>query len=288
MSILQLGEYFAGRKRRVDDALDARLPASEAEPVQVHEAIRYAVLNGGKRIRPVVALAVADVAEQSPEPLLDAACALELAHTASLIFDDLPCMDDAQTRRGQPCAHVRFGKDVAVLAGIALLAQAFEITAANANALHRPEAAGPAVQLLARALGTRGLVGGQYLDLRYTHQPLSLAQTEEVHHRKAGALFVAAVQIPAVLLGLGEREQAALEQFARNTGLAFQITDDLLDEADLTEDAGKTTFTTHLGRNGARARVEALVQEAIDALSPLGQRAEPLRRLAEYVQRRRN
>ncbi len=286
MSILNLGEYFVERKSRVDHALDERLPASADTPRQVHEAMRYAVLSGGKRIRPVVALAVADVAAAEPESLLDTACALELVHSASLILDDMPCMDDAAMRRGIPCCHVCFGENTALLASMALLSLAFELVARNAVRLNSPQAAGPAVALLGQALGTGGLVGGQHLDLLHTNENMSLQQTEEVHNKKAGALFLAAVRIPCVLLDLPEACRTSLERFARNTGLAFQITDDLLDEARASEDAGKTTFTTHLGREGARKRVEELVNDAVAALSPLGAQAEPLRRLAEYVQYR--
>lgn len=285
MAALDLAEYLARQRNLVNDALDTRLPGAEEEPRPVHEAMRHAVFPGGKRLRPICALAICGLADKPPETVLDAACAIELVHTASLILDDLPCMDDAQSRRGAPCTHIRYGKATALLAAMALLSRAFDLTAANAAAA-RPDAVAEAVSLLAGAVGTRGLVHGQHLDLSLTGTTPSMDALVRVHALKAGALFLAAVQIPACLLGLPEPERAALAAYARDVGLAFQIIDDLHDAGTPREDAGKTTFATHLGAQGARDRAHALISAAVDALAGAGSGAEPLRLLAGHLRAR--
>ena len=275
MTDADLARYLAERKALVDAALDARLPSAQEDPRQVHEAMRYAVLGGGKRLRPILAIAVCEVAGAPAEAVLDAACAIELVHAASLILDDLPAMDDAPTRRGQPATHVRFGQATALLAVMGLLAAAFDLVA-------RQGACG-AVGRLAHAIGTAGLTGGQHDDLRFSGQPAALDQVERAHHRKAGALFVASVRIPAELLGLDPPDAAALESYARDVGLAFQIADDLRDARAGSEDTGKNTLVSHLGPDGARQRLDELVAGAQEAIAGLGDRADPLRRLADYV-----
>ncbi len=284
--VADLLELFRERVRRVDEALEARLPAAASAPEKVHEAMRYAVFGGGKRLRPVAMLAAAEALGRRPEAFFEAACAVELAHTTSLILDDLPCMDDAELRRGRPCTHKKYGDATALLAAIALLSQAFRLVARNACTLGNPENASAAVTLLDEALGPRGLVGGQELDLRMTGIDISLDTVMHVHAKKAGALFVAAVRLPAVLAGVDSDRAQRLADFAAPVGLAFQITDDLIDTADPSEDAGKSTFVTLLGEEGARQRVDALIDEAISAILPLGDGAEGLRHLAKYVQSR--
>jgi geranylgeranyl pyrophosphate synthase len=285
MAALDLAEYLIRQRERIDRAIDTRLPGLDEEPRPVHEAMRHALFPGGKRLRPIFALAVCDLAEQPAEAVLDAACAVELVHTASLILDDLPCMDDAQSRRGMPCTHIRYGKATALLASMALLSRAFALTAANAAAT-RPGAVAEAVSLLADAVGTRGLVYGQHLDLSLTGITPTMDALVRVHELKAGALFLASVQIPACLLDLPERSRTALYAYARAVGLAFQIIDDLHDARSPHEDAGKTTFATHLGVPGAGDRAHALISEAVDALSAAGAGAEPLRMLAEHLRLR--
>lgn len=270
----------------VDSALAARLPGANTDPRPVHDAMRSATLSGGKRLRPVFTLAVAELAGESPEMLLDAACGIEFAHTASLILDDLPCMDNASTRRGMPCAHLQFGEATALLAAMALLSSAFDLVAKSAVFVRRPAAAPKAVAILANALGAAGLVYGQHLDLTLTGMNPPLEMLEHIHHLKAGALFLAAVRIPAQILGLPDSECDALDRFANSIGLAFQITDDLLDAARPSEDLGKNTFASLLGHAGAQERAVALIDDAVAALAPFGSRADVLRQLAAYVQAR--
>ena len=279
-------DLFRKRMRLVDEALEARLPSPATAPERVHEAMRYAVFSGGKRLRPVVLLAAAEALGRRPESFFEAACAVELAHTTSLILDDLPCMDDAVLRRNRPCTHKKYGVSTAILASVALLSASFRLVARNACTLGSPENAAAAVALLDEALGTRGLVGGQELDLRLTGQDASLDTVMRVHEQKAGALFVAAVRLPAVLIGADSDTERRLAGFAAPVGLAFQITDDLIDTADPKEDAGKCTFVRLLGAEGAQSRVAALIDEAISAISTFGEGGEGLRQLARYVRNR--
>lgn len=282
-SPFDLAAYLSERKRWVDSALEACLPAATDAPGPIHEAMRYAVLRGGKRLRPILTLATTELTGTPPKALLHAACAIECVHAASLILDDLPCMDDAASRRNYPATHKAYGEATALLASMGLLALAFELAARNASALDHEAACVAATQVLANAIGSRGLVYGQHLDLHFTGGKPTLAELECVHHHKAGALFLASLELPARLLDMPEERVQALRQYGEHVGIAFQITDDLHDETAGTEDAGKSTFTTHLGRDGAKAQVHARIQTGIDALACFDARAEPLRQLAQHV-----
>lgn len=278
-----LGAYFLTRKQWVDQALESCLPAADQAPQPIHEAMRYAVLRGGKRLRPVLTLATAELAGARAEDFLDAACAIECVHAASLILDDLPCMDNATSRRDVPATHVAHGEATALLASMGLLALAFDLVARNAEAVDHAAACGAATQVLSRAIGSAGLVYGQHLDLHFTGAQPTLEELECVHHHKAGALFLASLELPARLLAMPEDRVQALRTYAENVGIAFQITDDLHDENAGAEDAGKSTFTTHLGREGAQAQVRDRIQAGVDALACFDDRAEPLRQLAYHV-----
>ena len=211
----------------------------------------------------------------------EAAAALELVHTYSLIHDDLPSMDDARTRRGQPCTHLVFGESTAVLAAMDLIAIAYRLVADNADRRGRPAA--PVIAQLSNAIGHDGIVRGQHADLAVRRKRATLDQLTEIYTHKAAALFLAAVRIPASILDIDSNKLQALEAYALNLGLAFQITDDLLDAGHAPEDAGRTTFSTHLGIAGAEMRVRALVANATAALSVFGDEAVALKALAEYV-----
>lgn len=284
MSHVALSEYLERRKALVDAALDACLPDPETSPERVHEAMRYAALSAGKRLRPVLVLAVSDLAGAPPEQVMDTACAVEFVHAASLVLDDLPSMDNAVLRRECACTHVKYGEATAILAAMGLIALAFDLVARNAEACGQGGAA--AVRCLAHAVGTGGLIAGQHADLDLTDRRASLDELEYTHQQKAGALFLASVQAPAYLVGLEAEEILALETYAREMGLAFQITDDVLDSHCEFEDAGKNTFASHLGVDGARDKVTDLIAAAVDALEPFGERAETLRDLAEHVRTR--
>jgi geranylgeranyl diphosphate synthase type II len=226
------------------------------------------------------------------DDVVDLACAVELVHACSLVLDDLPSMDDAELRRGRPTVHRAFGEEVAILAAFALLARAFQLVADAAQRLGmRRYASEDLVHHLADAIGTGGLVGGQALDLRSRPDETDLARLEYVHSHKTGALFLAAAELGAMAADARRRDLEAVARYAKNLGLAFQIEDDLLDATagpaetgkDAGQDAGKTTFVSLLGVDGARALADELLAFAVDSLAPLGRKADPLRAIAELV-----
>ncbi|GMU93023.1 MAG: geranylgeranyl pyrophosphate synthase [Candidatus Hydrogenedentota bacterium] len=278
-------EYLAERKLAVEHALNDRLPSADVEPRPVHAAMRYAALGGGKRLRPIVAMAVAEAGGVDGERVLDAACAIEFVHTASLILDDLPSMDNAKSRRDRPCTHAIHGEATAILASLGLIASAFELVTRNAETMLDKEGVAEVVCDLAGAIGTRGLIQGQHVDLTL-HGAATLDDLEHIYRQKAAALFLAAVTIPARLVSMREPEGRALRKFAVDLGVAFQITDDLIDAHPDTDHGQKATFATFLGERGARDKAIQLIDEAISALDILGERGVPLRTIAEYVSKR--
>lgn len=284
MPSLNLQEYIKQRRALIEQALQEWLPSSHDEPKLVHEAMRYAVLSGGKRLRPVLTLAVSDVAGRPVGDTLNAACSIELVHAASLVLDDLPSMDNARLRRGVPCTHVRYGEATAILSAMGLVALAFDLLTRSRAA--SSESSCKAVRELASAIGSKGIISGQYVDLTLKANPTTLARIESIYREKAAALFIASVRIPAALLGMNEEETRALTEFAQNLGLAFQICDDLLDAHQAPEDTGRQTHATYLGVDGARSRIENLTTLAGQALVPFADRAAVLLLFAEYVKTR--
>ncbi len=228
------------------------------------------------------------------DAVVDVACAVELVHACSLVLDDLPAMDDAALRRGRPTVHRAFGEDVAILAAFALLTRAFQVVADGAQRLglkrYAPE---DLVHHLAEAIGTRGLVGGQALDLASRPDELDLERLEYIHSHKTGALFLAAAELGAMVADARRRDLEKVGRYAKNLGLAFQIEDDLLDALATSEETGKdaeqdvdrVTFVKLLGVDGARTLADELLEFAVTSLDPLGRRADPLRVLAEFVGR---
>ena len=282
---------------RVERALERWLPSPETSPSDLHQAMRYATLGGGKRIRPLLVYATG-VALGVPEERLDApACAVELIHSFSLVHDDLPAMDDDDLRRGKPTCHRAFSEAVAILAGDALHTLSFEILASGAHpdmpALQRLEM----LTTLAEATGSRGMTGGQAIDLAAVGRDLALEELEGMHRRKTGALISASVQLGALAHdALDPTLLEPLMGYAQCLGLAFQIQDDVLDvEAD-TSTLGKTqgadearnkpTYTTLLGLEPAKERAAALVEQAIASIEGFDPRADALRALAHYVTKR--
>ncbi len=278
---MDLRAYLLERLPLVERALDAALPPASAEPAALHAAMRHLLFPGGKRLRPALALAAAEAVGAAPARALPVAVAVELVHTYSLIHDDLPCMDDDATRRGQPTVHIVYGEATAVLAGDALLAAAFFVLTA-AESEHPAPKLLAAARDLAEAAGSLHLVGGQVDDLRLPAQELDAARIESVHARKSAALIAAAVVGGARLGGAAEPELARLRRFGEALGLGFQIADDLLD-ADRAE---ACSLVRVLGAPAASARAEALLAEALGELEGLGERAEPLRELARHSVRR--
>jgi geranylgeranyl pyrophosphate synthase len=281
-------------RRRVETALDALLPAAEAPPPQIHEAMRHSVFGGGKRLRPILVLAAGDVVGAGSDVVLNAACAVELIHTYSLVHDDLPAMDDSPTRRGRPSCHALYGDAVAILAGDALHAYAFEVLAKSATS---PGIAAACVVRataeLARAIGTDGMVGGQMLDLLAAGTHVAEADVRRIHRLKTGALIQACLRIGAILGGASDRALDALSRYGANVGLAFQIVDDILDvvqdEEKLGKPAGadaahaKITFPVVFGLAASRRLAQEATARAIDALEPLADRGDWLRDLSLFL-----
>ena len=284
---------------RAEAALDRYLPPAQQPPQALHGAMRYAVLGGGKRLRPMLVYATGAALGAAPEALDAPAAAVEIIHAYSLVHDDLPAMDDDDLRRGQPTCHVAFGEAMAILAGDALQALAFEILAAD-TAL-RVDAATRVrmLRLLAAACGAHGMAGGQALDLAAVGQVLSPAELERMHVHKTGALIRAAVQLGAMAAGAADAALLAkLERYGHCLGLAFQIRDDILDvegdSATIGKTAGKDaanakpTYPAILGMEASRRLLDELTAEATAALAPLGAAGADLAALARFVAERDN
>jgi len=289
---------MGGYQARVEGVLDTVLPSADLVPQRLHAAQRYAVLGGGKRLRPLLVYCTGE-ALGIPAHTLDApAAAVELIHSYSLVHDDLPAMDDDDLRRGRPTTHRAFDEATAILAGDALQVLAFSLLARDRSAGVSSDARVKMIQILADASGTAGMAGGQALDLSAVGRNLNLDELEAMHRLKTGALIRASVLLAASCAnGLTGAEWDALDGYAQDIGLAFQIQDDILDVDGSTEDLGKTigadaarakpTYPSILGLDAARTHAQHLKQRACDRLSPLGDRAQVLAWLASYVVERR-
>jgi len=279
---------------RTERELTARLPLATARPTRLHEALRYSALGGGKRVRPVLVYATAN-ALGMPETVVDGvACAVELIHAYSLVHDDLPAMDDDDLRRGRPTCHKAFDEATAILVGDALQVLAFETLASGPGLPADPAIRLELVRLLAIASGTNGMAGGQALDLAAVGRQLSLAEVEEMHARKTGALIHASVMMAAACSErTSESITRALDEFARAVGLAFQIQDDLLDiEGDATllgkatgadRAHDKPTYPSSVGVDAARSRMNELHARALEALAVIGPRAATLASVSDWL-----
>ena len=290
-----LAGTLAAWAARVNRRLPELLPPPTARPEPVHQAMHYALTGAGKRVRPVLTLAVADLFGARSEPVLDLACAVEMVHACSLVLDDLPSMDDAALRRGRPTVHRAFGENVALLAALGLLNRAYALVAEAHHRLSlRRYTTEDVVHHLAAAIGSDGLIGGQALDLLSRPEELNLDVLEYIHSHKTGALFMAAGELGAMAADARRRDLEVIARFAKNLGLAFQISDDLLDVLGTPEETGKdtgkdekkVTFVRLLGVPGAQALAAELLGFAVDSLAPLGRKADPLRELAWFVQHR--
>ena len=284
---------IADARQRIEHELSALVTAPAGVPERLREAMAYSLLAGGKRLRPILALSAAEAVGGSAADALPVALAVELVHTYSLVHDDLPAMDDDDLRRGRPTSHKVFGEDVAILTGDALLTLAFEVLAASAFA----EQVGPAAALaatleVARAAGAAGMVGGQIVDIG-SARGLDLAELQQLHRMKTGALLRASVVAGALAAGADPGEVAALRAYGEVVGVAFQIVDDVLDVTGTTDDLGKpagsdarngkTTYVTALGVDACRREIAALVQRAHDALAPFGDRGRALHHIADFI-----
>ncbi len=283
-----IDRYLEDKRLQVNAALKECLPRSG--PAAVREAMRYSLEAGGKRLRPILALAVADTFGVEDESIMDVACALELVHTYSLVHDDLPAMDNSELRRGKPTCHRIYGDAVAVLAGDALLTLAFEVLSDYGRGEQRAQKGLAVLKELSAAAGVTGMIGGQVLDLEAEGRKLTLPEVENIARMKTGALLRASVTCGAIAAGVGSGDMDALKGYAFSIGTAFQVVDDLLDVESSAEELGKPvdfdrqrhkpTYPAVLGREEARMMAEKLYRQALSSLDNLSFPAGLLRELA--------
>ena len=293
-----LGTYLDTRKKIIDEVLLRYMPGEDNYPPVIFKAIRYSLFAGGKRIRPILCLASAEAVGGDAESILPVACALELIHTYSLIHDDLPAMDDDDYRRGRLTSHKVFGENMAILAGDALLTEAFHLMS-DRGLMEKiaPEKMISVIHDIAGAAGCFGMIGGQVVDVQSEGEAVDTEVLNFIHTRKTGAMIAAAVVAGAVLANAGEVELNALTSYGRHIGLAFQIADDILNvEGDQKlmgkgtgsdTKRGKVTYPALVGMDVSRKKAGELVGSALLAIKSFDQRAEPLRMIAAYIVERK-
>ena len=281
-------------QERLEDSFNAWLPAATTHPATLHGAMRYSVMDGGKRIRPTLVYAAGQAAGATPQSLDRAACAIELIHAYSLIHDDLPAMDDDDLRRGKPSCHRAFNEATAILAGDALQSLAFQILASDVQSTVTEATRLRMIKTLALAAGSRGMAGGQAIDLAATKQQLNIAELEDMHIHKTGALIRASVVLGALCSpSSAQADIEKLDHYAKCIGLAFQIRDDILDVEGEAETLGKntgmdqrlekSTYPSVIGLDAARQRAAELHTEAIESLAGFDKKSDPLRRISLYI-----
>jgi len=292
---IDLKQYMKERCELVDSRLMMAMPSETELPFSLHKSMRYSTFAGGKRLRPILMLAACEAVGGEINTALPAACAMEMIHTYSLIHDDLPAMDNDDFRRGNPTNHKVFGDAIAILAGDALLTQAFILLSSPFFASNVPHDRILAViHEIASAAGSRGMVGGQVVDMESEGQKdLDLPTVQYIHTHKTGALIKASVKIGALLGGADERQLSSLTRFGEMIGLAFQIADDILDIEGSTEELGKdagsdqargkATYPSVIGIEESRRRASELLDMAIESLDSIGEKAEPLREIAKFI-----
>lgn len=289
-----IGAYLDRTSASVNRALDRSLPSEKTRPATIHKAMRYSLFAGGKRLRPALVIATAEACGGKLDPALPYACAVECIHTYSLIHDDLPAMDNDDFRRGKPTNHKVFGEGIAVLAGDALLTQAFEI-AAKAPKLKRYTASEVVLEI-AEASGSLQLIAGQVADLEGEGRKLSESELKYIHERKTSALLRCSARLGGMSANCSAAQLAALTDFGYHVGLAFQVIDDILDVTQSSEQLGKTagkdiaaqkaTYPSILGLEKSRKIAARLTDRAFASLKPLGKKAAALEALAEYLLKR--
>ncbi|MBI5875968.1 MAG: polyprenyl synthetase family protein [Deltaproteobacteria bacterium] len=299
---MDLKNYLKDREEIVNKALDSLLPGEDEFPQRLHKAMRYSVFAGGKRIRPILAVASAEVFGKTAEDVINIACAIELIHTYSLIHDDLPAIDNDDLRRGMPTNHKVFGEAIALLAGDALLTMAFQIMSRQVGravpANYRwAEPTLQVIQEIASAAGSIGMVGGQVVDIESEGKEVAFPVLEYIHIHKTGELILASCRAGAIMANAGDKGLEAITKYGEAIGLAFQIADDILDVEGNKEEAGKNiggdakkgkaTYPSVLGVDESRKRAKELVDIAIASLKGFDEKAEPLRAIARYIVERR-
>ncbi|MEP2775992.1 MAG: polyprenyl synthetase family protein [Luteolibacter sp.] len=288
---MDLDGYLKAAVTEVDGAMDGFLPAESVRPEAMHEAMRYCIFAGGKRLRPVLCLAAAEACGGEREAALAAACSVELMHTYSLVHDDLPCMDDDDLRRGRATCHKVYGEGMAVLCGDALLTEAFLVLSKSEGTVRY--SVGEMVAELALTGGSRKLIGGQVLDLEGEGKKLSLEELIRIHEAKTAALLTCSVRLGGMSADANAEELEALTTFGHSLGLAFQVIDDILDVTQTTEKLGKTagkdeavekaTYPAVMGLDASRKEAERLTGLALGALDVFGEKGGRLREIAEWM-----
>ena len=292
---IQITEKLATWARDFEPTLEAMLTAGDGVPTVLAEAVRYAAQSGGKRVRPFIVTRICELCGGTAEAAAPAAVAIECVHAFSLVHDDLPAMDDDDLRRGRPTCHKAFGEAVAILAGDALLAVAFEIVAVRMN---DPAVAKAAVAELARGCGWAGMIGGQTTDILSEQEPPRLSRVEEIHRYKTARLFECAGRLGAISARADEAQTAAAAAYGQQLGRAFQITDDLLDVTGTEQQlgkavakdvaAGKQTYPAAVGIEASRRAADEAARRAVETLGVFGPAADDLRQLARFVVERQN
>ncbi len=289
-------EVWSERRELIEEALKKELHEGRELDATLTKSMEYSLMAGGKRLRPILLMAAADACGKDGRAFITSACALEMIHTYSLIHDDLPAMDDDNLRRGKPTNHVKFGAGMATLAGDGLLTMAFEVLTREKNV--RPETILSVIREISVAAGTSGMVGGQAIDLESEGRRIDLTCLRRMHMGKTGALFRAALRIGAILAGASEKELAALTQYAEAFGLAFQITDDILDvtgsEAEIGKPVGsdrrneKSTYVTLTSLARAQELADEAIESALSAVEIFGEKASFLQDLVRFLSHRRS
>jgi geranylgeranyl diphosphate synthase type II len=290
----ELKRYLAEKRMLVENALEKYIPKKDTYPSLIHESMRYSVFAGGKRLRPIMVLMAAELLGKEGSAISFAAAAIEMVHTYSLIHDDLPAMDNDDLRRGRPTNHKKYGEDIAILAGDALLTLAFQVMANPKHTAYcSPEAILAATHELGLAAGSCGMVGGQVMDMQAERRQIDPTELEYIHTHKTGKMLTASLRIGAILSDAKETQLAALTAYGENVGLAFQIVDDILDIEGSTEELGKNiksdlykqkaTYPSVYGINESKTMAGEFVNNAKISLQIFGERAQYFYQLADYI-----
>jgi len=281
---MDFNKYLEDKTNIINKALDEYLPSEEKPPSIIHKAIRYSVFAGGKRIRPILTLATAELFGRNAESVLKTACGIELIHTFSLIHDDLPCIDNDDFRRGKPSNHKVFGEAIALLAGDALLVSGFDLIIENSeNKEIKKQSILKLIKEASFYVGTENMLGGQVEDVTLNNEDITKESLINLYTKKTAALICLAIRAGAILSGANKEQLKALSKYGENIGLAFQITDDILDIMQDQRDAGKPTYAGKYGIKESKSESERLIKEAKDSLKIFNHKTEALRNIADYL-----
>jgi len=277
-------KYLNDKRNIIDKALDEFLPSEEKSPSIIHKAMRYSVFSGGKRLRPILTLAIAELLGKEIEMVLNVACGIELIHTFSLIHDDLPCIDNDDFRRGKPSNHKVFGEDIALLAGDALLVSGFEMIVKNAELKGiKKQSILKVIKEISYYIGTDNMLGGQVEDINPENKNITKEDLYNMYMKKTTALVCASIRAGAILSDANQRQLKALTRYGEKIGLAFQIVDDILDIMQDQREMGKPTYPTKYGIKESKIEAERLIKEAKNSLKIFNHKAEVLNNLADYI-----